>query len=164
MEILDLSTMSIRDVEDRIKHYENKENFYNEMMLNVFEKTQPKGVQPKYDVVQGSPLRVDKFLCYAIECEEPLYKEYETKRNEAHDTVVALTEYVEKELKSIGQYDPIVQSVVILKEKDGLTLEEIGDRLGYCSRHISRLYSEYKNKRCPWNVVVWHDIIKIGNL
>ena len=59
------------------------------------------------------------------------------------------TDYVDKELKSIGQYDPIVQSVVILKEKDGLTLEEIGDRLGYCSRHISRLYSEYKKKRCP---------------
>jgi len=139
--------MSIRDIENRIKHYENKENFYNEMMQNVFEKTQPKGVQPKYDVVQGSPLREDKFLCYAIECEEPLYIEYKIKRNEAHDMVVALTNYVDNELKRIDEYEGVVAEIVKLRDIDGLMWFKIADKVHYSPSHTRKLYREAKNQR-----------------
>lgn len=147
MDVIDLSTMSIRDIEDRIKHYENDEEFYTEMMLNVFEKTQPKGVQPKYDIVQGSPLRQDKFLCYTIECEEPLYKAYEEKRDEAHDMVVALTDYVDNEIKRIGEYNYIVAEIVKLRDIDGLRWYKIAERVHYSPSHTRKLYKEAKNQR-----------------
>lgn len=147
MEILDLSKMTIREIESKIKHYELQLEYYLNVKEKMFNRTQPKSVKFADEMVQGGK-RGNVILDYLIAVED-----IDKTIDELQDEIQRLMKYNDETLKLKEEYEPTIALIVELKEIDGLTDEEIGRKMGYCDRHIRRLYSTFKGKRCPWNVL-----------
>lgn len=143
MEILDLSKMTIREIESKIKHYELQLEYYLNVKEKMFNRTQPKSVKFADEMVQGGK-RGNVILDYLIAVED-----IDKTIDELQDEIQRLMKYNDETLKLKEEYEPTIALIVELKEIDGLTDEEIGRKMGYCDRHIRRLYSTFKGKRCP---------------
>jgi len=145
IQIIDLEDMTILDINKKIKDLENKEQYYLDEMNLIFEKTQPKAVYYDKLSVDGGK-REDKFMSYVIQCDEPKYKEicknYELVSGQRYN----LTKYVERKLKIIGEYDPLMKIIVELRET-GKHWEYISEITHYSDRQCRRIYKRYKMQR-----------------
>ena len=141
MKIIDIASMTIRDIDNEIKRLENQRDYYVDKKQKAVDKTQPQAVN--YDKVNvNGGKREDKFISYLIECED-----YDCFIDNIQDEIFRLTRFVDKELKRIGEYDPLMQDIIKAKEQLSLTWENVSLSVGYSVSQCRRIYKKYKNQR-----------------
>jgi len=146
VEIIDIT---IYEANDKIQRLENlRELRMNERDL-VFERTQPKAAKLDREQVDGGLKREDRTLAYVIECEDPEYIKLCNQIDETEKAIFYYSEYVEAELKRIGEYEPLKAKIIELKDKKKMTWEEIVNIISgkYCERQCRRIYKDYCQKR-----------------
>lgn len=58
-----------------------------------------------------------------------------------------LMEYIEKELKIIGEYDPIEAKIIRLRTEHNMKWIDIAEAVNYSERHCQRIYDKYCDRK-----------------
>ena len=139
-EIIDLT---IREANNQIMHLENLLAYWLGEKEIAFNNTQPQAIDPKVESIQGGR-KENKFDKYLITCEA---KDLDVKIYSIQNKISNLTKYVDNELMRLGEYDPIVKKVVELRDKRGMTWNQIHLATRMCPSYCRKLYSKYTGKR-----------------
>ena len=144
---------TIKEANSEIERITNLLNLYIDKKNNLFDDTQPKSVPINSEKVDGSMTREEKFFKYVYKCDEEDIDWWIDKLNVY---VIALNNYVEEELKRIGEYEPLKQKIYNLrndkeymKRNKGKQREwwKIAEATGYSERQCRRIYSKMIKKR-----------------
>ena len=103
-------------------------------------KTQPGATKTDKEVVDGVQM-VDKNFNYVVKSDE-ITRELNIKITEKEN----LEHWVERELRIIGEYEPLKAKIIKLRES-GKTYDEIAEATGYCRRQVIRIYKQYSEQR-----------------
>lgn len=147
VDIIDISSMTINQMNNEIKRLNNELDYYLNEKQRIFDKTQPKAGNMSGERVQGGTTREDRFANYVIECDSEEYQQIETKIDDTQNKIFNLTRLVERELRRIGEYDPLMKKIVELRETTKLSWDKIGEATGYCGKQCWRIYKKYKEQR-----------------
>ena len=132
--------MTIREANIKIKQIDNDIEAYETKKALEFAKTQPGAVKTDKEVVDGIQI-VDKNINYVIQAEKidrTLCLLTDEKEN--------LKKWIERELRIIGEYEPLKAKIIELRE-NGKTYDEIAEATGYCRRQVIRIYKQYSEQR-----------------
>ena len=132
--------MTIREANIKIKQIDNDIEAYETKKALEFAKTQPGAVKTDKEVVDGIQI-VDKNINYVIQAEKidrTLCLLTDEKEN--------LEKWIERELRIIGEYEPVKAKIIELRE-NGKTYDEIAEATGYCRRQVIRIYKQYSEQR-----------------
>lgn len=132
--------MTIREANIKIKQLDNDIEAYETKKALEFAKTQPGAVKTDKEVVDGIQI-VDKNINYVIQAEKidrTLCFLTDEKEN--------LEKWIERELRIIGEYEPLKAKIIELRE-NGKTYDEIAEATGYCRRQVIRIYKQYSGQR-----------------
>jgi hypothetical protein len=144
---------TIKEANNEINRITNLLNLYIDRKNLLFNETQPKVADPNTDRVDGSMTREEKFFKYVYKCEN---EDIEWWIDHLNDYLISLSNYVESELKRIGEYEPLKQKVYELRndkkyiqEHRGKPREwwKIAQLTGYSERQCRRIYSKITGKR-----------------
>lgn len=140
----------IKEANNEINRLTNLLNLYIDRKNLLFNDTQPKSADPNNERVDGSMTREEKFFKYVYKCED---KEIDWWIEKLNIYIIALNNYVEKELKRIGEYDDLLQKIVYYKEvykpkkEEKITWDFISRKVYAPSSTIRRMYSKHKKMR-----------------
>lgn len=141
---------TIKEANNEINRLTNLLNLYIDRKNLLFNDTQPKSADPNNERVDGSMTREEKFFKYVYKCED---KEIDWWIEKLNIYIIALSNYVEKELKRIGEYDDLLQKIVYYKEvykpkkEEKITWDFISRKVYAPSSTIRRMYSKHKKMR-----------------
>lgn len=133
--------MTIREANIKIKQIDNDIEAYETKKALEFAKTQPGAVKTDKEVVDGIQV-VDKNINYVIQAEKidrTLCLLAEEKER--------LEQWVERELKIIGEYDPLKAKIIKLREETKLTWDKISEATGYSRRQCINIYKNFTEQR-----------------
>ena len=88
--------------------------------------------------------REEKFFKYVYKCENEDIEWWIEKLN---IYIIALNNYVEAELKRIGEYEPLKAKIIKLREEKGMKWDDIAEATHYCRRQCINIYKNYTGKR-----------------
>ena len=142
-----IEDMTIKEANDKIKHLENLRKLKEAERDLVFERTQPKAVNTTKTIVQGGT-REDKYINYMIELEDFRYQKLCDDIILLEKETNSLSDYVENELKIIGEYEPLKAKIIKLRH-DGKTWEQLFDLIQgqYSISQCRRIYKSYIQRR-----------------
>jgi len=134
--------MTIREINNAIRHLTNQLEYYLERKAKAWANTQPRSSFNYDEPVKGGKTRENSFERYVITNEEvdPLI-------DEIQDNILDLSKYVEKELQRIGEYEPLMQEIIKCREIQRLTWEQTAIKTSYSVSQCRRIYKMYMNKR-----------------
>lgn len=144
---------TISEANNEITRATNLLNLWIDKKNNIFEETQPKPSDTENERVDGSMTRVEKFYKYVYKCEKEDIDWWIDRLNEY---IISLNNYLEAELKRIGEYEPLKQKIYNLRndkeymeQHEGKPMEwwKIAEATGYCERQCRRIYSKIIEKR-----------------
>lgn len=135
---------SIKEANNEINRITNLLNLYIDRKNLLFNKTQPKIADPNTDRVDGSMTREEKFFKYVYKCE---YEQIDWWIEKLNIYIIALNNYVEAELKRIGEYEPLKAKIIKLREEKGMKWDDIAEATHYCRRQCINIYKNYTGKR-----------------
>ena len=141
---------TIKEANNEINRLTNLLNLYIDRKNLLFNNTQPKVADPNAERVDGSMTREEKFFKYVYKCED---EEIDWWIEKLNIYIIALSNYVEKELKRIGEYDDLLQKIVYYKEvykpkkEEKITWDFISRKVYAPSSTIRRMYSKHKKMR-----------------
>ena len=135
---------SIKEANNEINRITNLLNLYIDRKNLLFNETQPKVADPNADRVDGSMTREEKFFKYVYKCEDEQIDWWIEKLN---IYIIALNNYVEAELKRIGEYEPLKAKIIKLREEKGMKWDDIAEATHYCRRQCINIYKNYTGKR-----------------
>lgn len=135
---------SIKEANNEINRVTNLLNLYIDRKNLLFNETQPKVADPNTDRVDGSMTREEKFFKYVYKCEDEQIDWWIEKLN---IYIIALNNYVEAELKRIGEYEPLKAKIIKLREEKGMKWDDIAEATHYCRRQCINIYKNYTGKR-----------------
>lgn len=135
---------SIKEANNEINRLTNLLNLYIDRKNLLFNETQPKVADPNTDRVDGSMTREEKFFKYVYKCEDEQIDWWIEKLN---IYIIALNNYVEAELKRIGEYEPLKAKIIKLREEKGMKWDDIAEATHYCRRQCINIYKNYTGKR-----------------
>lgn len=132
--------MTIKEANIKIKQLDNDIDHLIEKKELEFMKTQPGATKTDKEVVDGVQM-VDKNFNYVVKSDE-ITRELNIKITEKEN----LEHWVERELRIIGEYEPLKAKIIKLRES-GKTYDEIAEATGYCRRQVIRIYKQYSEQR-----------------
>lgn len=135
---------TISEANNEITRATNLLNMWIDKKNNVFEDTQPKPTNTENERVDGSMTRVEKFYKYVYKCEKEDIDWWIDRLNEY---IVSLNDYVESELKRIGEYEPLKEKIIRLREEENMKWDDIAVATHYCRRQCINIYKDYTGKR-----------------
>ena len=135
---------TIKEANNEINRITNLLNLYIDRKNLLFNDTQPKVADPNTDRVDGSMTREEKFFKYVYKCEDEHIDWWIEKLN---IYIIALNNYVEAELKRIGEYEPLKAKIIKLREEKGMKWDDIAEATHYCRRQCINIYKNYTGKR-----------------
>ena len=144
---------TIKEATNEINRLTNLLNLYIDRKNLLFNDTQPKTSDSNTERVDGSMTREEKFLKYVYKCED---EEIDWWIEKLNIYIITLSNYVEKELKRIGEYEPLKQKVYNLrndeeymKKNKGKPREwwKIAQATNYSERQCRRIYSSITGER-----------------
>ena len=141
---------TIKEANNEINRLTNLLNLYIDRKNLLFNDTQPKVADPNVERVDGSMTREEKFFKYVYKCED---EEIDWWIEKLNIYIIALSNYVEKELKRIGEYDDLLQKIVYYKavykpkKEEKITWDFISRKVYAPSSTIRRMYSKHKKMR-----------------
>lgn len=144
--------MNLIDAKKELQQLENEEIYWLNEKENIKSLVMPKGIEITPDKVNGGK-REDRMLKYAELLEDKRIDEtleyiYKRKRN--------VMNYIETELKIIGEYDKLQQKIYELrydqeymKENKGKKrpFSQIGMMVGYSGKQCNRILQKMLNRR-----------------
>ena len=144
---------TIKEANNEINRLTNLLNLWIDKKNLLFNDTQPKSADPNNERVDGSMTREEKFFKYVYKCEN---EEIDWWIEKLNIYIIALNDYVEEELKRIGEYEPLKQKIYNLrndeeymKKNKGKPREwwKIAEATNYSERQCRRIYSSITGKR-----------------
>lgn len=135
---------TIKEANNEINRLTNLLNLYIDRKNLLFNDTQPKVADSNAERVDGSMTREEKFLKYVYKCEDEQIDWWIEKLN---IYIIALNNYVEAELKRIGEYEPLKAKIIKLREEKGMKWDDIAEATHYCRRQCINIYKNYTGKR-----------------
>lgn len=135
---------TIKEANNEINKLTNLLNLYIDRKNLLFNDTQPKVADPNAERVDGSMTREEKFFKYVYKCEDEQIDWWIEKLN---IYIIALNNYVEAELKRIGEYEPLKAKIIKLREEKGMKWDDIAEATHYCRRQCINIYKNYTGKR-----------------
>lgn len=135
---------TIKEANNEINRITNLLNLYIDRKNLLFNDTQPKVADPNAERVDGSMTREEKFFKYVYKCENEDIEWWIEKLN---IYIIALNNYVEAELKRIGEYEPLKAKIIKLREEKGMKWDDIAEATHYCRRQCINIYKNYTGKR-----------------
>jgi hypothetical protein len=135
---------TIKEANNEINRLTNLLNLYIDRKNLLFNDTQPKSADPNAERVDGSMTREEKFFKYVYKCENEQIDWWIEKIN---IYIIALNNYVEAELKRIGEYEPLKAKIIKLREEKGMKWDDIAEATHYCRRQCINIYKNYTGKR-----------------
>lgn len=140
VDVIDISNMTLRDIDNAIRINENQLDYYLNEKERAFIKTQPKITQIRKEKIVASGYE-DKMLKYVMTIEE-----LNNIIDGIQDRIANLKQLFEAETKRIGEYEPLIQKIINMRNR-GYKWVEIADATKYCESNCRRLYSKYMKKR-----------------
>ena len=156
LQVIDITNMTIGQINNEIEKLENKVTYYIAEKERVFNKTQPKATVYDGDRVMGGTTREDKFARYVEECDDPKYKELDFKIIDTQSQIFHLVSYMNKELKRMDKYNDVEKLIIYYKEeyipdkakKEKMpTWEEISKKVNYSKSQCRNIYRRHKKSR-----------------
>ena len=135
---------TIKEANNEINRITNLLNLYIDRKNLLFNETQPKVADPNTDRVDGSMTREEKFFKYVYKCEN---EDIEWWIDHLNDYLISLSNYVESELKRIGEYEPLKAKIIKLREEKGMKWDDIAIATHYSKSQCRRIYSSFSGKR-----------------
>lgn len=135
---------TIKEANNEINRLTNLLNLYIDRKNLLFNDTQPKSADPNNERVDGSLTREEKFFKYVYKCEN---EEIDWWIEKLNIYIIALSNYVDKELKRIGEYEPLKAKIIKLREEKGMKWDDIAEATHYCRRQCINIYKNYTGKR-----------------
>lgn len=135
---------TIKEANNEINKLTNLLNLYIDRKNLLFNETQPKVADPNAERVDGSMTREEKFFKYVYKCEN---EDIEWWIDHLNDYLISLNNYVEAELKRIGEYEPLKAKIIKLREEKGMKWDDIAEATHYCRRQCINIYKNYTGKR-----------------
>lgn len=137
---MELEKMTIRDINNKIFNLENQLAYWQDAKFRAFDKTQPQSFDLTKSKIGGGEI-TNKNDIYLITCETAdghiiLIKE----------EIYRLSKYVENELKRMGEYEPLMRTIIELREIEKLPWFKISEKTNYSERQCRRIYKKYKKK------------------
>lgn len=132
--------MTIKEANIQIKQLDNDIESLKRKKELEFIKTQPGAVKTDKEIVDGIQV-VDKNFNYVVKADE-ITRELNIKLKEKEN----LEHWIERELRIIGEYEPLKAKIIQLRE-NGKTYDEIAEATGYCRRQVIRIYKQYSEQR-----------------
>lgn len=137
---IELKNLSLKEIDMVIKKLENDLDYcLNEKERNMTS-ILPQATKPKQDIVQSSRCE-DKIIVYVITNEE-----LDEKISSIQDQISNVRQYFDNELKRIGEYEPLIQKMISMRNK-GCKLQDIADATDYSLSSVKRLLIKYYKKR-----------------
>lgn len=143
---MNIGSKTILELNKIITDLEKQENFYLGEMEIVFNRTQPQSVDCSKEMVGGGTKREDKFLAYAITCEEPWYLELRNDYDMAHARKLNLMGYINSRLILIGEYEPLKKRIIEMRE-NGFKWLDVAAATNYSQSQCRNIYRNYLKKR-----------------
>ena len=139
----------MREAEEELKKYENRESFLLNRIENIKSLVLPKGISIEPEKIPSTK-RMDKNLEYVIQLEE-IEKELKFIRKEKK----ALMEYIEGELKIRNEYTTLERRIFDLRnDKEYLRVHnkpmpfwKIGKLVGYSKSQCHHIYQKIGQDR-----------------
>lgn len=135
---------TIKEANNEISRLTNLLNLYIDRKNLLFNETQPKVADSNAERVDGSMTREEKFFKYVYKCEN---EDIEWWIDHLNDYLISLSNYVESELKRIGEYEPLKAKIIKLREEKGMKWDDIAEATHYCRRQCINIYKNYTGKR-----------------
>lgn len=135
---------SIKEANNEINRITNLLNLYIDRKNLLFNETQSKVADPNAERVDGSMTREEKFFKYVYKCED---EEIDWWIEKLNIYIISLNNYVEAELKRIGEYEPLKAKIIKLREEKGMKWDDIAEATHYCRRQCINIYKNYTGKR-----------------
>lgn len=135
---------TIKEANNEINRLTNLLNLYIDRKNLLFNDTQPKVADSNAERVDGSMTREEKFFKYVYKCEN---EEIDWWIEKLNIYIIALNNYVESELKRIGEYEPLKAKIIKLREEKGMKWNDIAEATHYCRRQCINIYKNYTGKR-----------------
>jgi hypothetical protein len=145
--MIEARDVTIKEANDKIRHLENLKKAKEDERDLTFEKTQPKASNITGERVQGGTTREDKFVNYMIECEDPKYLDLCKEITVIDGLIEIWSQYVENELKLIGQYEPLKAKIIELRQTTTMNWDKIAEATLYSVPQCKRIYKSYIQKR-----------------
>lgn len=133
--------MTIREAEIELKSKQNELDFWINKKNIILESTQIKSIKYDGERVDGGK-RVDKYkyLDQSIDEIDPII-------DILNKEIKNLETLIDKQLKLIGEYEPLKAKIITLREQHNMTWFNISEATHYSVRQCKRIYKEYLNKR-----------------
>ena len=139
----------MREAEEELKKYENRERYLLNKIENIRSLVLPKGISIEPDKIPSTK-RVDKNLEYVSQLED-VEKELAYVRKEIKN----LMKYIEQELKIRNEYNTLERRIIDLREdKEYLRTHnkkmpfwKIGQMVGYSQAQCFRIYRNYNTSK-----------------
>ena len=134
----------MKDAEEQLKKYENRERYLLNKIENIRSLVLPKGISIEPEKIPSTK-RVDKNLEYVIQLED-VEKELKYIRKEMKN----LMNYIENELKIRNEYNTLARRIYDLRnDKEYLRVHnkpmpfwKIGQLVGYSRPQCQRIYQK----------------------
>lgn len=133
--------MTLKEANIKIKQLDNDILYLDQKKELEFQKTQPGASKSDKEIVDGIQF-IDKNINYVIAAEE-ITRTISIKRKEKEN----LENWVNRELKTIGEYEPLKAKIIKLRDEKGYTWESIAEATNYSRIQCIRIYKEYSEER-----------------
>ena len=133
--------MDLREAKKLLKRFENQLEYWKSERDIAFNETQPKATNLESERTQGG-LVVNKNDLYMIKLEN-----IDRKINVLKKRIKNLMQYIENEMKIIGEYEPIEAKVINLREENHLKWQDVATATGYSERQCQRIYDKYLDRK-----------------
>lgn len=138
--IIDIDNMSIKDISNQIRKLENELEYYVNQKSVAFQNTQPNCADPNKVNVQGGH-KSNMMDDYVISIEKLDNKIRCTKTQ-----IKFLTNYINKELKRIDEYEPLKAKIVKLREENKRWCD-VSRITMYSVSSCRRIFYDYGHKK-----------------
>ena len=142
--------MTIREANNKLGKLENELNYYIDMKNLAIDIATKKTSNPSSERTDGGT-RQDKYKLLDISIDE-----YDPEIERLNKEIIIIRNYIESELKRIGEYEPLKQKVYNLrndeeymKKNKGKPREwwKIAQATNYSERQCRRIYSSITGER-----------------
>ena len=133
--------MTIKEANIQIKQIDNDIERLERQKELEFLKTQPGATKTDKEVVDGVQ-SVDKNFNYVVK-KDKITKELNIKLEEKE----TLENWIIRELRIIGEYEPLKAKKIRLRQETGLTWDKISEATGYSRRQCIYIYKDYTERR-----------------
>ena len=131
--------LTLQEMKERQKNLENVLKYYLDRKETLFNWTQPGAIDYSKEAVQGGK-RSNRYDDYVASVEE---LELLNDIDLIYKQIYSIQDWIAEKLRIIGEYEPLEQKIITLRELHKMKWDKISEATGYCDRQCRRIYSKY---------------------